>query len=276
MKKRILSVSMAFVMIFAFAAFMTGCGDTDPVEAYNKAAANMNAAADVQMQGKMTAKIEAQGQSQEMGIDFDATVIKSTTDDPADMQAHIDMDYNMMGQSVQIEMYIKDKKSYVKTSEGTKTKTEFTKEAADAVSQLTGTEQKIDDFVKESKTDGDDVILTLDSKKYLTDLLGKVGNLSGASKGSMDADSISEMLKVIDLKDITLTATIKDENFTAMKVAVPAEIDMSTFTSMITGGTAGSSQQAGEKMKMDINFNMDPIKVGSGAKIDFPAFSDYK
>ena len=273
MKKKILSIVLALAMVLGLAAVMTGCGD-DPVEAYNKAAANMSAADDIQMQGTMKAKIDMQGQSQEITMNLDTTIIKSTTDDPADMQAAMEFSYSMMGQSLSAKMYIKDKTVYTE-SNGTKTKSELTKEATDAINQLTGSDQKIDDYVKDSKSDGDDVILTLDSKKYLTDLISKLGNLSSSGDSTVDMDQIKSTLDQIDMKDITITATIKDENFTAMKVKLPIEIDMSAFTSMMTGGAA-SGDTSGQKMSMDIDVNMDPIKVNSGAKIDFPDFSDYK
>ena len=75
---------------------------------------------------------------------------------------------------------------------------------------------------------------------------------------------------------MTITSTIKDENFTSMKINVPMEIDMSAFTSLASGGTTDGGSETGQKITVNIDLNFDPIKVDSGATIDYPDFSDYK
>ncbi|MDO4859989.1 MAG: hypothetical protein Q4A48_03080 [Bacillota bacterium] len=276
MKRKVFSIALAFIMAFAIAAVMTGCGDeADPVETYNKASENMKAAGDVQMTGTLTAKIEAEGQSMDMTADMDMTMIKSTTDDPADLQLHLDMDAEMMGQDAKTEMWVKDKTQYTVDGNGNKTRSEFGKDAGKNFEQLFNMDQKIDDYVKDSKQDGDTVTLTLDSKKYLVDMFAKLGNI-GNDASNIDIAQIKKTLDSLDIGDMTITATIEDGNFTSMKSNIPMEIDMSEFISLTSGGTTDGGAKAGQKLKMNIDLDLDPIKVDSGAKIDFPDFSDFK
>ncbi|MBR6443998.1 MAG: hypothetical protein IKS63_01030 [Firmicutes bacterium] len=276
MKKRIFSIALALIMVFAVAAVMTGCGDdSDPVATYNKASENMQAAKDIQMTGDMSVKMEAEGQSMEITADMDMTMIKSETDDPADLQLYLDLSAQMMGQDVKTKMWVKDKTSYTLDSDGNKTKADFGKDAGENIDQLFSTEQKIDDYVKDSKQDGDTVTLTLDSKKYITDMIAKLGSI-GQDAENIDLDQIKKTLDSIDIDDMTITATIKDENFTAIKTSIPMEIDMSAFTSLTSGGTTDGGSETGQKITVNIDLNFDPVKVDSGATIDFPDFSDYK
>ena len=276
MKRKIFSIALALIMVFAVAAVMTGCGeDSDPVATYNKASENMSAAKDIQMTGDLSVKMEAEGQSMEITADMDTTLIKSTTDDPADLQLYLDLSAQMMGQDVKTKMWVKDKTSYTEDSDGNKTKAEFAKDAGENFEQLFNTEQKIDDYVKDSKQDGDTVTLTLDSKKYITDLIAKVSKI-GQDAENVDLDQIKKTLDSLDIDDMTITATIKDENFTSIKTNIPMEIDTSAFTSLMSGGTTDGGSETGQKITVNIDLNFDPIKVDSGATIDYPDFSDFK
>ena len=180
-----------------------------------------------------------------------------------------------MGQDVKTKMWVKDKTSYTEDSDGNKTKAEFAKDAGENFEQLFNTEQKIDDYVKDSKQDGDTITLTLDSKKYITDIIAKLSKI-GQDTETVDLDQIKKTLDSLDIDDMTITATIKDDNFTSMKTSIPMEIDTAAFTSLMSGGTTDGGSETGQKITVNIDLNFDPIKVDSGATIDYPDFSDFK
>ena len=276
MKRKILSVIMVIAMILAAGAFTAGCGEDEagPVDAYNKAAENMSKADDVDLDGKIAVVIKAEGQSMEMGMDLNATMIKSETDDPADLQMAMKMSMELMGQKINTQTYIKDKTMYTDDGQGQKSRTEMDEDSSEAFEKVFGGDVgKIDEYVKSSERDGETVKLVLDGEKAIKAAVEKMNEIGDDASEAVDMSQIEESLKNAGVKDINVTANISDENFTSLKFDVPMEMDMAAFNAALTGGSASGASQ---KIKADLTIDFSKIAVNSGAKIDFPDLSDYK
>ncbi|MBQ9179327.1 MAG: hypothetical protein IJ132_00830, partial [Firmicutes bacterium] len=120
--RKIISIILALTMVFATAAIMAGCGGgEDPLEVYKEAAKNMENAKDMSFDTDMNYKMTYDKQDIEVKRGMKADYITSTTDDEKDFQLKADINMEMLGQNIDMKMYVKDKTMYME-SDGTKTK----------------------------------------------------------------------------------------------------------------------------------------------------------
>lgn len=258
--KKIIGIVLAMIMACAAAFALAGCGDdVDPVELFKKASDNLSAASDFSFDGKLGMNMKAEGQEMTMSVDMDGQYIKSTTDDPLDMQMKMHMLMNMFGQKTEMTMYVKDGYSYM--DDGTnKIKTKFTKDSAEQFTKFMDTKFEMDKYVTESSMDGDVVKLTIDGKKMMKDVMKKIQDSIGDT-GNTTIDSYTQMFEKAGIDKITVEATIKDENFTSFKMTIPMTIDTGTGTSY----------------NADVDIDFSKIEVNTGAKeVDIPNADQYK
>ncbi len=262
--RKIISILLALTMVFATAAIMAGCGGgEDPLEVYKEAAKNMENAKDMSFDSDMNYKITYDKQDMEIKMGMKADYIKSTTDDEKDFQLKADVNMEMLGQNMDIKMYVKDKTMYME-SDGTKTKQALDADAQKQVNSMLDSFKGFDisDYVKESKMEGDKLIFTVDSKKLVEAMTKK-------AEGSEDVGlgQIFEGLKGADIGDTTFEATVKDGNITSQKLTMPIKLDMGAAT-----GDSSNSQ----KMEGEMVYDIKDIKINTGKEIEFPDFKDYK
>ena len=265
--RKIISIILALTMVFATAAVMVGCGGEeakDPLEVYKEASKNMEDAKDMSFDTDMNYKISYDKQDMEMKMGMKADYIKSTTDDPNDFQLKADINMEMLGQNIDMKMYVKDKTVYGETN-GTKTKNalddDSTKQINSMVDSFKGFE--IGDYVKESKMEGDKLIFTVDSKKLIEAMTKKA---EGSDETAM-MGQIFEGMKDADIGDTTFEATVKDGNFTSQKFIMPINMDMSA----ISGDSSNDQKMEGEMV-----YDIKNIKLNTGKEIEFPDFKDFK
>lgn len=259
--KKIAGIILAMVMVMAAAFVMTGCGDdADPMELYNKASANLSKASDYSFVGTLGMNIKAEGQEVKMNADMDGDYIKSTTDDPTDLQMAMHMKMNLLNQNQEMFMYIKDGYSY--SNDGTnKTKTKFDKSSADQIIKLMETDFDFDKYVKESSMEDDVIKMTVDGKKLMTDIMKKLNDATGGSTGNSMVDSYTKMFDQAGIDKVTIEAGVKDENFTSFKIEMPMKLDMGN----------------GQKTDTDFVLNFSEIKVNTGLKeVEIPDIGQYK
>lgn len=256
-QRKIVSILLVLAMVIATGAIMTGCGD-DPLETYNKASENMAKADNMSFDGDGKMAWSVSGQSLEMNLGIKGDYIKSTTDDPTDLQLAADVSFSMMGQNSSVKLYIKDKYAYMDNG-AQKTKTKVEKASADQIASLFDEEStiKIDKYVKESSQDGDTLKFKIDSEKYITEFMKKYSSVFDSnnqnSTGSFNLKSFQDQIKNAGLEDMDLQATVKDDNFTSMKFSIPMTMDGSAY---------GSTQ----KVKADITFDLSKIDVNTDLK----------
>jgi hypothetical protein len=258
--KKIMGIVLAMIMACAAAFALAGCGDdVDPVELFKKASDNLSAASDLSFDGKLGMEMKAEGQEISMSIDMDGQYIKSTTDDPIDMQMKMHMLMNMLGQKNEMTMYVKD--GYTYTDDGTnKTKAKFTKDSAEQMKKLMDTKFEMDKYVTESSMEDDVVKLTIDGKKMMKDAMKKLQDNVGDT-GNATIDSYTQMFEKAGIDKVTVEAGIKDENFTSFKMAIPMTIDTGT----------------GTKYDADVDIDFSKIEVNTGAKeVEIPDADKYK
>lgn len=170
----------------------------------------------------------------------------------------------MLGQNIDMKMYVKDKTVYGE-SDGTKTKNalddESTKQINSMLDSFKGFE--IGDYVKESKMEGDKLIFTVDSKKLIEAMTKKA---EGSDETAM-MGQIFEGMKDADIGDTQFEATVKDGNFTSQKFTMPIKMDMGALT-----GDSSSDQ----KMEGEMVYDIKNIKINTGKEIEFPDFKDFK
>ena len=258
--KKILGIVLAMIMACAAAFALAGCGDdVDPVELFKKASDNLEAAGDLAFDGKLGMNLKAEGQEMKISIDMDGQYIKSTTDDPLDMQMSLHILMNMLGQKQEMKMYVKDGYSYM--DDGTnKIKTKFTKDSADQMLKLMDTKFDMDKYVTESSMEDDVVKLTIDGKKMMKSAMKKFKDSVGDT-GNTTLDSYTQMFEKAGIDKINVEATIKDENFTSFKMDIPMQIDTGT----------------GTKYDATVDIDFTKIDVNKGLKeIDIPDEGKYK
>ena len=259
--KKILGIILAMVMVMAAAFVMTGCGDdVDPMELYNKASENMTKADDFSYDGGFEMNIKAEGQEVKMNADMDGDYIKSSSDDPTDLQMSMHVKMNLLNQNQEMFMYVKD--GYTYTNDGTtKSKAPLDKSSAEQIKQLMDTDFDFDKYVKDSSMEGDVVKMTVDGKKLMSDLMKKVEEATGGNTGNAMVDSYAQIFEKAGLDEITIEAGIEDENFTSFKMDMPMKIDMGN----------------GSKSDADFVINFSEIKVNTGLKeVEIPDVNQYK
>lgn len=263
MKKNKKILSLISILALLVAIFMiTSCGKKTPEELYEAASKNMSEAKDVKIDdGKMTAKLDFQGQKIEVLVDFSGQYIKATGDDPRDLQAMIKAKMNLPNGEKKFSLYIKDKMVYMYDGLA-KTKDDLGISKKDAKELFDNSKPiKIDELVKEKKQDGDKITFKLDGKKYMEELLKRAENKDTTK------DDLKEMKEVIDtlkVKDITLETTIVKEKFTSLKYKIPMELDGDVFG------------LKGETLKVDVGIDIPNISTNSGSKIEYPDLKAYK
>lgn len=258
-QRKIISALLVLIMIMATGFVMSGCGEEDPVEVYKKASDNLNAADDFSFDGKINMNIKSGGQEMKITMDMDGDYIKSKSDDPLELQMAMNMKMDMLGQSNEMKMYIKD--GYTYTDDGTsKAKAKLEKDSADQIKKAMETKFEIDKYVKKSSMDGDTVKLTVDGKKMMAEAMDKFKD-SLEDAGNSTVDSYTEMIEKAGIDEIKVEAVVKDDNFTSFKMDMPMKIDMGT----------------GQKTDTDIVIDLSDIKVNSGLKdIEIPDISQFK
>ena len=280
--RKILSILVVMIMALSMSFALSGCGD-DPLDTFKKASENMEKAKDTSFDGSITLNMtmpDMTGGNKEQKIDltadFEASVIKAADDDPLNYQmaAKLDVDLSklfgsLMGDSgnTTIKMWMKDKTMYAE-AEGQKTKTKLDDKTMEQVRKIVEDSgaMKIDDYIKDSEQDGDNLKFTLDTKKMMDDAMKKTEDLGGDT-----AKQYKEMMKNAELKDTTLEATVKDEKFTSLKYIIPMSMDMGA----LYGGAAGTGDDS-SKMDMELTLDIKNIETDTGKTIDFPDFKDFK
>lgn len=264
--KKIFSLVLVFSLVLSAALFFNGCGKSAKDE-FETAQGNMNKAKDVTIKdGKLTAAIDANGQKVEVTGKLDAQVIKSTTDDPRDLQGKLSFSISLPGASNKATLYIKDRMVYSDNGK-LKKKEKITGSKADFEKIVNmSNDIKISEFVKKDEKDGDKVKLTLDGKKYLKSVMEKAADASKTSNAEMkkQLEIANKQLEQLGIDDINLEATIKNDKFTSLKYNIPMEID-GTLMRLPSG-----------KVKIDVTVELGNIAVDSGEKINFPDFKSFK
>ena len=262
-QRKIVSLLLVLAMILT-----TGCGE-DPIETFKKAMDNLNKAENMTLEGEGKMTMSISGQNMEMDLGFSGDYVKSTTDDPCDLQLAFDVNYAMMGQKAEMKLYVKDKTVYAEGN-GAKTKTKLDKDGLEQLRSFADEKNSIpvEKYVKESSQDGDKLKLKLDTEKFIADFMKKYSGIfnSGAtpSAGTFDAKSFQEQIKNAGLEDMELDATVKDENFTSMKYSLPFKMD---------GAAYGTTQ----KIEGDLVFDLSKISINNDIKeITIPDEKSFK
>lgn len=260
--KKLLSLAMVFALLISAGIVFTGCGET-ATEMFNKAQTNLSKAKDIKFKdGTITGKLDVKGQKTEMSAKIDFQAVKSTTDDPRDLQMALSGSFNVFGQNNKFSMFLKDQTVYFDDGMSKeKQKLDMTKDDFKKImDSAQGT--KIDEFVKKEEKDGDKIKLTIDAKEYMKKAIKDVDT----SKNSK-AVSIKELEKNLDslgLKEMDVEATIKDGNFKSIKYTIPMNLD----GSMLTPGATGN-------MKLDLTVEFKEISIDTGEKISFPNLKNF-
>jgi hypothetical protein len=247
-------------MIMAIGFVMSGCGEEDPMELFKKASDNMSKADALSFEGNVAMSIKAGGQEMKLTADMDGDYIKSTTDDPTDLQMKLHMKMDMMGQSNEMTAYIKD--GYTYSDDGTnKTKTQFENKSAEQINKIMETKLDMTKYVKESSMEDDVIKMSVDGKKMMADIMDKYKDALGGDSGNATIDSYADMLDKAGIDNIDIETTIKDENFTTFKMTMPMKIDMGT----------------GEKSDAELVIDFSKISVNPDLKeIEVPNADQYK
>jgi len=257
-----MTIAMSLGISFALA----GCGET-PVEMFNKANENMSAAKDVSIESTFNADVESSGVTFTVSGKLNAQYIKNS-EKPLESQVAMFGNIEMMDQKSKVKMYMTDEKMYMNAG-GSKTYTDISKSMSDEYMQSLldlGTSEKIDDYVTDSSSDGDNITLTIDGSKYLESLIKKAEKNADDSVSDKDMKSVKSLLKDSGFSKMKIEATIKDDNFTSLKYSCDFTLDLGTLM-----GTTTS-----EKTPVKFEFDCKKIKINDGIKIDFPDFKDYK
>ena len=268
MKARRKKFNLLFIVLLTLflTILLSGCGKS-ATEMFETAQKNMYKAKDFTVKdGKFKAYMEVQGQKVEVNAPFSMQFKRSKSDDPRDFQIAMNMTINMMMQKGYLSVYIKDKTVYTE-SEGKKQKKaleigkEDFKKMTDASDDI-----KLGDYSKKESKDGDKVTLTIDGKKYLNDVMKKLNdaNLETKAKSDFKNNDFMKEMEDIGINDITVEATIENDNFTALKYSIPMEIDGEIFGAQ------------GIKMKIKAVCDFPKIRINKGDKIAFPDLSSFK
>lgn len=265
--RKIICVLAALATVMATGVLLSGCGEEmTPEQKYDAAMKNLKEAEDVSLKdGAVSMDIDVSGQTITVTMDTEAEYINNA-DDPLDMQMAMKMSAKLFGESMNVNMYMKDKTMYM-DSNGTKTKTPLDAESSKALKEYieksAGQEVSVADYVTESAEEDGVITLKLDGKKMISDAMAKMG------EENIDADQLKQIEESIDkigLKTITTKAAIEDGNLKSLQYSTTLNLDPALL------GTGSSD----EPMKVKVKIKFDTIKTNTGLKIDFPDFSDYQ
>ena len=84
-QRKIVSLLLVLAMILTTGFMMAGCGE-DPMETFKKAMDNLNKAENMTLEGEGKMTMSIPGQNMEIDLGFSGDDVKSTTDDPCDLQ----------------------------------------------------------------------------------------------------------------------------------------------------------------------------------------------
>ena len=195
--KKMLSITLASVLLFCLAACDSGSEELTPYAAYVQASQKLAEADSYEAEMLMDLTMGAQGVSIDMGVESTVKQVKKGNSADLEMQMAI----SMMGMSIDMTMYYTDGTAYMEVM-GMKAKQPMSYD--EALSQANYNVQFSEEAVKDAKieqtSEGSVITFVLDKDAMNGALDGQLdGVLSGMMEGTEAGAMISDVAMIVTL-----------------------------------------------------------------------------